>query len=63
MSKYVWTAGCLILLWLSFYIGSKIDGGSFGWWSFPYTMTCVILIAFFIKKVLEYKKIITQNLF
>lgn len=55
MSKYVWTTGCLILLWLSFYIGSKIGGGSFGWWSFPYVMTCVILIAFFIKKVLEYK--------
>lgn len=53
--KYVWALLALITLWLSFYIGSEINDGSFGWWSFPYIITCMILIVSFIKKALEYK--------
>jgi len=53
--KYVWILITLIALWLSFYIGYKIDAGSFGWWSFPYVITCVTLIVFFIEKILKYK--------
>ncbi len=53
--KYIWVILAFIAMWLSFYIGNEINAGSYGWWSFPYMVTCVILILSFIRKALEYK--------
>ncbi len=53
--KYVWILITLIIIWLSFYVGYKIDDGNFGWWSLPYVMTCATLLAFSIDKILKYK--------